>query len=134
LLFFGAGALLTGALVATGLLNDLVTQVIVFIVASIGGLLGFRRALVARFGHGRSMREVDSLVGEVAEALQELPPGGSGKVQLRGAAWDARNSGGVPLALGQRCTVERLDGLTLWVRIAADEYLQATQPAETPAT
>jgi inner membrane protein len=131
LLFFGVGAILTGALASTGLVGNLAAQVIFFVVASLGGALSLRRSLVARFSNVPAHHEVDSLVGGIAVALQDLPPGGSGKVELRGASWDARNSGGIPLVRGQRCTVERVEGLTLWVRIAADEFLQATRPAET---
>jgi membrane protein implicated in regulation of membrane protease activity len=38
-----------------------------------------------------------------------------GKVELRGSSWSAR-SARAALARGQRCRVERVDGLTLWVR------------------
>jgi membrane protein implicated in regulation of membrane protease activity len=103
----------------------LATQILLFTATSVAGILLFRRALVARFGPGRSIYalEVDSLIGASAVALEDLPPGGVGKVELRGTAWTARNSGGVAVAEGHRCTVERVEGLTLWVRIAAEEYL-----------
>jgi membrane protein implicated in regulation of membrane protease activity len=48
--------------------------------------------------------------------LAEVPPGGEGRVELRGTPWTARTAGGVKLAVGQRCRVERVDGLTLWLR------------------
>jgi membrane protein implicated in regulation of membrane protease activity len=35
---------------------------------------------------------------------------------MRGASWTARSSGSVALARGQRCKVERVEGLTLWLR------------------
>jgi hypothetical protein len=38
----------------------------------------------------------------------------------------------VRIARGQRCTVERLDGLTLWVRIGAEEYLADTRSGAPP--
>jgi len=43
---------------------------------------------------------------------------GFGKAELRGTAWNARNVGDTPIAESQRCRVERVDGLTLWVRLA----------------
>jgi membrane protein implicated in regulation of membrane protease activity len=39
-----------------------------------------------------------------------------GKAELRGASLTARNAGDKPLARGQRCTVERVEGLTIFVR------------------
>ena len=126
LLFFGVGALVVGAISAIlpEAFMPLPLQVIIFLVLSIAGLIFFRGALVARFGRrafGQS--EVDNLSDTVGVALQDLSPGGIGKVELRGSAWSARNTGSVPLARGQRCTVERVDGLTLWVRLAPDEFL-----------
>jgi membrane protein implicated in regulation of membrane protease activity len=59
---------------------------------------------------------VDSLVGETALVLDDIPASGFGKVELRGTAWNARNGGSASLSRGQRCTVERVEGLSLWVR------------------
>ena len=123
LLFFGAGALLVGALSAL-LPLPFPLQGAIFLIVSLAGLIFFRGALVARFGRrtfGHS--EVDNLSDTVGIALEDLHPGGVGKVELRGSAWSARNTGSVPLVRGQRCSVERVDGLTLWVRLAPDEFL-----------
>jgi len=35
---------------------------------------------------------VDSLVGEAATVIDSIEAGGFGKVELRGTAWNARNS------------------------------------------
>jgi inner membrane protein len=123
LLFFGAGALLVGALSAL-LPLPFPLQGVIFLVVSLAGLVFFRGALIARFGRrsfGHS--EVDNLSDTAGIALEDLQPGGVGKVELRGSAWSARNTGSVPLVRGQRCSVERVDGLTLWVRLAPDEFL-----------
>jgi inner membrane protein len=126
LLFFGLAAMLVGGLTAAGVSGPLGAQVAVFVALSIAGVLIFRRALVARFGRHPLASEVDSLAGTPALALENLDPGAMGKVELRGASWTARNSGGVAITRGQRCTVERVDGLTLWVRVAAEEFLAAS--------
>ena len=39
-----------------------------------------------------------------------------GTAELRGVPWSTRVASGIPLRAGQRCRVERVDGLTLWVR------------------
>lgn len=133
ILFFGIAALSVGTLAATSLpySTSLPVQIVIFLLISIVGLVLFRNALVARFGRVGRGREVDSLLDSVATAIEDLAPGAMGKVELRGSTWAARNSGGVPLARGQRCAVERVDGLTLWVRVAADEYL-AAMPRKEP--
>jgi membrane protein implicated in regulation of membrane protease activity len=59
---------------------------------------------------------VDEIVGQEVVLLQDLPAGGEARAELRGASWSARSSGGVPLHARQRCRVERIDGLVLWVR------------------
>ena len=48
--------------------------------------------------------------------LGDLPAGGEVKAELRGVPWSARAASGASLRAGQRCRVERVDGLTLWVR------------------
>lgn len=115
-LFFGVGALLVGALVAVGAGGPASMQWLLFPVLSIGALATLRKPLQARLNLRGSRRPVDSLVGEAAVALEELAAGGLGKVELRGASWSARNRGSLPVGKGQRCVVEKVDGLTLWVR------------------
>jgi hypothetical protein len=61
-------------------------------------------------------KAVDTLVGEGAVVLEEVSPGGVGKAELRGTSWSARSHSSVPLTKGQRCAVERVEGLTLWIR------------------
>lgn len=115
-LFFGVGALLVGALVALDAGGPAWMQWLLFSVLSIGALVTLRRPLQARLNLGGSRRPVDSLVGERAVALEDLAPGGLGKAELRGTSWTARNRGSVALSKGQRCIVEKVDGLMLLVR------------------
>jgi len=115
-LFFGVGALLVGALVALDAAGPAWMQWLLFSVLSIGALVTLRRPLQARLNLGGSRRPVDSLVGESAVALEDLAPGGLGKAELRGTSWSARNRGSVALSKGQRCIVEKVDGLMLLVR------------------
>ena len=56
------------------------------------------------------------IVGEEVVLLGEIPAGGEGQAELRGVPWKARAASGLALRAGQRCRVERIDGLTLWVR------------------
>jgi membrane protein implicated in regulation of membrane protease activity len=60
--------------------------------------------------------EVDTLVGETAVIIEEIPSRGVGKAEMRGTSWSAHNISEQSLARGQRCRVERVEGLTIYVR------------------
>lgn len=117
LLFFGLAALVVGVLVGLGMEEPIWLQWLLFSGLSIGSLLLFRGPLLARMQSvERGTPEVDSLVGERAICLEDLSPGGIGKAELRGSTWTARNAGQASLAKGQRGRVERVEGLTLWIK------------------
>jgi inner membrane protein len=63
----------------------------------------------------KAAAEVDSLVGEVVIPLEALPAGATGKAELRGTTWTARNVGSTAFHKGQRGKVTKVDGLTLWI-------------------
>lgn len=115
-LFFGLSGLLVGGVVAMGWGGGAATQWLLFSGVSVAALLLLRAPLKARLNLGGSRKSVDSLLGEEAVILEEVPGGGVGKAELRGTSWSARSAGGTALGQGQRCRVERVEGLTLWVR------------------
>jgi len=115
LFFFGLGALLVGLLVALGLAEADWLQWLLFSLLSLVALGLLRRPIMQRLGPAAS-DPVDSLVGETAIAAEDIPSGAIGKVELRGTLWSARNDGPPALLKGSRSRVERIDGLTLWVR------------------
>ena len=113
-LFFGIAAVLVGALEVIGVAGPPWFQWVLFAALSLVLLTVVRRrmrgALAAKGG------PVDDLVGETAILLDDLPPRGVGRAELRGTSWQARSSADAQLARGQRCRVERVEGLTLWIR------------------
>ena len=111
-LFFGVGAIVVAPLAALGVPEA--GQWLAFTALSVASLLGLRRRLTLALSKGPPASA--ELVGEQAVVLVEVPAGGEGRVELRGTPWTARTAGGVKLAVGQRCRVERIDGLTLWLR------------------
>ncbi|HZO57572.1 MAG TPA: NfeD family protein [Bryobacteraceae bacterium] len=115
-LFFGAGAIVVGLLGLAGWQPSIPVQGLIFLAVSIASLLLFRKPLMERFQSSIPKGKVDSLVGETAIAMEEIPAGGMGKAELRGSSWSARNLGDAPIHLKQRVRVERIDGLTLDVR------------------
>lgn len=114
--FFGLSALVVGGLAALGLAGPLSMQWALFTVLALVALAVLRGPLKARLNINGPSKPVDQLADQMALALEELPAGGGGKVELRGASWSARNGGANPIVKGARCRVERVDGLTLWVR------------------
>src|SRR5690242_9097426 len=111
-LFFGIGALATAVAAAAG--AGAILQWLLFTATSLVLLATLRRTLQEKLR--TPTVAVDSLVGQEVVLLGEIPAGGEGKAELRGVPWSARAASGIPLRAGQRCRVERIDGLTLWVR------------------
>ena len=115
IIFFGIGAIVVGLLSSGNLAGPVGVQVLLFSAISVGSLLLFRKRLLGWFQTDPQAPAVDQLVGEVAVVIEELAPGGVGKVELRGSGWSARSTSGAPLPRGARCRVTRVDGLMLLV-------------------
>jgi inner membrane protein len=116
MIFFGLSALLVGTLAGLAIVNTDWLQWLLFSVIAISSLLFFRGPLLARMSDGRKAHaEVDSLVGEVVIPLEALPAGATGKAELRGTTWTAKNVGSNAFHKGQRGKVTNVDGLTLWI-------------------
>ena len=115
-LFFGLGAVAVGVLVWLGLADQGWLQWLLFTLISLAGLIPLRGRLVRWMAGQDTASSVDTLVGQVAVLLDDLPPGEVGKAELRGTAWSARNGDKSALRRGQRGRVTRVDGLTLWLQ------------------
>ncbi len=116
LLFFGIAALVVGVLAWAGLVETTWVQFLLFSVFSIASLVLFRRTLTERLNPGEPAEKIHTLEGESGTALEDIPAGGTGKVEVRGTAWNAVNKGASPIEQGQACAVERVEGVSLWVR------------------
>lgn len=116
LIFFGVAALLVGLVKMLGFELGLAMEGLLFVVASVAGLMFFRKPLLERFRKLTPVSDVDNLTSEIASAMEEIPVQGIGKVELRGTSWNARNVSDAPIPKSTRCRVERVDGLTLEVR------------------
>ena len=102
-IFFGAGAILVGALKARRLGRARLGGV-----AGLHGALGrlaraLPRAADAPLQPDERASPSTSSQGERALVTEDVAPGGVGKAEMRGASWTARTSGTVALARGQRC-------------------------------
>jgi|SRR5215471_3492547 len=114
-LFFGVGAISVGILAWLTVIEQAWVQLLFFSIFSISTSILFRKRLLARFGPKPGAANVDSLVGEAATVMDNIDAGGFGKVELRGTPWNARNCSDRMLARGERCKVQRVDGLSLVV-------------------
>ena len=90
-------------------------QFVLFSILSIFSLWFFREKLL-EVTRGPTTDRVDTYIGETAVALEDISANGIGKAEMRGTPWNTRNLSGRPLTRGERCKVERVEGLTLFVR------------------
>lgn len=112
--FFGLSALLVGLLGYIGLEGSTQTQWVLFSLFSVTSLLGLRRRMVGLFRTASEPPRAE-YVGDVAVLVEDLEPGGVAKAELRGTSWNVRSRDRLRLPKGTRCTVESVEGLTLWI-------------------
>ena len=92
LVFFGLAALLVGLLGLMGLSLPAGLQWLVFGALAVVALVAYRQRLRDRLS--RPEKELDEeLVGKTAVAREDLAPGGSGRVEVRGTSWRGLNQG-----------------------------------------
>ena len=113
--FFAVGAFLVAILVGFGVSMPLWSQLLTFAITSVVALVFVRPVVVRKLGMNKTP-VVDTMIGEEAIVTAEIAAGAIGRAELRGSTWNARNVGETTLAAGQRCTVERIDGLMLFVK------------------
>lgn len=116
LFFLGMAAIVVGLLVLFGLGGPLWLEALLFVILSTVLVLLLRRPMVGKFKLQGGSRDIDNIAGEMAVAAEPIPPGGLGKIHMRGTSWNAKNVGEEPLAVGQHCRVEAVHGLVLSVR------------------
>ena len=116
ILFFGLSALIVGTLTGLNIVQTEWLQWLFFSVIAVSSLLVFRGPLLTRLGTGGAgQAAVDSMIGETAIPLEAIAAGATGKAELRGTIWTAKNVGTTPFSRGQRGKVTRVEGLTLWI-------------------
>lgn len=114
-IFFGLAAIVIGLAVFFGVSGPLWMQLLLFSVLSAVFLMAFRNPLMKRMRLDRGTDDIDNLTGEPARALEDFGPGESGKVELRGSTWSARNGSTDAIARGARVRVVAVDRLTVVV-------------------
>lgn len=113
--FFAVGAFIVAILVGAGVPMPLWVELLIFAISSVVLLVFVRPIVVRKLGLNRTP-VVDTMVGESATALDDIAVAADGRAELRGSTWSARNIGSTIVAKGQRCIVDRVEGLTLHIR------------------
>ncbi|WP_341227202.1 NfeD family protein [uncultured Arcticibacterium sp.] len=111
--FFGVGALVTALLTYLELTNDLITQVIAFLVVSAGSLVVFRKQILTAFN--KSGENYTELVNERANVSAAIPAKGEGKVFYRGSDWIAEAVTDIAIPKGAKVLIKKVDGIRLIV-------------------
>lgn len=114
LVLLGAAALAMGLLGLAGFEGPIWSQWVQFGALSVFFLVAFRRRVWGRL-MARQHNPEEHLIDEVAVTDEAIPPGGTGRAQLRGSFWTVQNQGDTPLDAGARVRVKRVEGLTLHV-------------------
>jgi len=113
LIFFGLSALLIGTLQLVGFAGAAWVQWFLFTALAFVLLALFRNPLLKTLKP--SGGPVDQIVGDIAIPVDDIPAGDVGRAELRGTGWSVRNAHHGPLVKGQRCRVQRVDGLMLFL-------------------
>jgi hypothetical protein len=116
IIFFGVAAIVVALLQVAGLAEPGWLQWLLFSVLAVLSLVFFRNPLMRRLNLSGGAADLDTLSGEKGTVLEEMAPGGSGRVEVRGTTWSARNAGPIHLDRGHRCVVVRSERLTLLVK------------------
>jgi inner membrane protein len=115
-IFFGVAALAIAALHVLDWAGPMWVQLVLFSAISILSLLFFRGPLLRWMKLDQPGKDIDTLVGDIAVPLEDIPSGAVGKAELRGTVWTARNQYAATLARGQRCKVVDVDRLMIFLK------------------
>lgn len=119
LVFFGIGAWITAISTWLGLTPGWTSQLLTFAITSVVLLIPLRRWCRARFfGYVGADQDpavnLDDLAGHEVLVMEDLQPGEIGKVEYKGATWQARTE--TALSAGSQAIIIRADGIILTVR------------------
>ena len=112
-IFFGLAALVIGGLHLFDIAGPIWFQFLMFSALAVVSLLLFRGPFLRSMGLDRPSVDVDSMIGDLAVPLEDIPAGTVGRAELRGTVWSARNHTPALLTRGQRCVVVRVERLTI---------------------
>ena len=113
LFLLGVAGIVTGAIVATGIIPDWPAQAILFSVLALANCALFAKPLTKFLRGERKARE--DTVGQTVKIAASVAPGAMGSAELWGSPWRVRNVDSRELAAGSECVVVAVEGVTLHV-------------------
>ena len=119
LVFIGAAAVVVGILEAGGAELPAVGQWLLFAVLAVVSMLLFREKLYKRLRNVPGFDNTAAGPGGTVATREDVPPGGSTRVALRGSEWDARNVGATPIKAGEQAEVLKTEGNVLQIASAS---------------
>lgn len=121
-LWFAAGSLAAMVTALTG--GGLAFQATVFLIISIVMLTALRPLVRKYVTPTLTPTNIDSVIGSVGIVTVQIDNiSATGQVKLNGMEWTARSTSGEPIAAGTQVTVNRIEGVKVFV-----------SPAEVAAT
>lgn len=116
IVFFGIGAILTAAIILTGLTETLNSQIAVFLLSS-GLALGLlRKPFRKRLYRKSDPATFENSLGKRVSVSETIPEGGSGRVSHQGSTWDAEAEDGGAIPADSQVEIVREEGTRLFVR------------------
>lgn len=117
--WFCVGAL--AAMVAAFLGASLWLEIGIFIVVSALSLAAFRPLVKKHFNAKVQKTNLDAVIGSVGTVLEPIDNiSATGRVKLGGMEWSARSTAGAAIAAGTVVTVDRIEGVKVFVTPAEE--------------
>lgn len=114
-IWFAGGALV--AFISSLLGAPIPVQIVLFVVVSLGLLIGTRPIAVKYFNKKRTMTNADSLIGKTAVVLEEINNlQAQGRVQVDGQEWAARSLNNTVISEKKEVLIEEISGVKLIVK------------------
>jgi len=95
---------------ASGIISTTTAIIVSIIIAIVFGVAGYLAALAQL---EKPKTGVESLIGEVGEAIEDLAP--EGMILIKGEYWRAKYKGDTPIKKGEKVVVKDFKGLLLIV-------------------
>ena len=113
-LWFAAGSLAAMVTALTG--GGLAFQATVFLIISIVMLTALRPLVRKYVTPTLTPTNIDSVIGSVGIVTVQIDNiSATGQVKLNGMEWTARSTSGEPIAAGTQVTVNRIEGVKIFV-------------------
>ena len=97
----------------------LVWQLLVFLALSALLLVFSRPIALKKLKVGKVKTNAESLIGGKGLVVKDITEFDAGEVKIGGAIWNARGCDGEAILAGSECTVEKIEGVTLYVSARA---------------